>query len=1450
MTHSRLTIIFCLLACSLCVPSAAAQTPLRINEPSARATVEAGRVVVSLPVSNASASDVSARLKLELLDTLNQAQAVIERDETIKPGTATITVPLGISGPLAVTLASATENFFWYRLRYQLTPGPTGIIALSEIAPDLFDIHLIYPTIAGDGDHYRARLRAAHPLTGRPAAGVRVACTMEIGSDNEKTLKASAITDGDGFAFCEFDLPRHLKSDHANISARGERNGLAVEARGYFAIDAHPRINVSTDKPIYQPGQTLHLRAVVFDPTMHAARGGALAVKITDPEDTIIYRAVANTSRFGVASIDWPATRDPWQQPYRAEFEVERDQQVLRLRSAGPDKRFDTGDDFVAADMRWRYFAALGKVIDRVLGDYHRRTGGFIRDRETLRAELLPAGTDVNALTDRWGQPYEYCFGVSSQYYTLQIVSGGPARRVGQARRGSDEFTVWTTKQEYFDERRAQVGAALAAYFKAHDRFPQDDAEMNRALAESNIARADLRDGWGRSLYATFKSASQFGNRVRLYTFAQYGEPARQKTEVTPVTQFIKYITLHSAGKDGKEGTADDFQIADYSRVVAEQAANEPEPKVTHQTIVNTGEAGAIAGQVFDPQGAVIPGAKIKATLSATQQSYETTTNDEGRFMLRNLPPGVYEVRFESQGFTLTTFSEVPVQSLIVTDISVTLMVGTTAETVNVMASSEPVQTESTDAKVTTNGRRAAQVTPRAGAAMRQAGVLSTPRLREYFPETLVWQPSIETDKQGRASLRFKLADNITTWRLAVVASTLDGQVSTAETDVLAFQPFFVEHDPPRVLTTGDEISLPVVVRNYLNRKQAVALELSPAAWFRLLGPSRQRAQVEAGDAARVTFDFRATTPVSEAPQRVTATSKEAGDAIEKRVTVHPDGEEMTATTSQVFGESTALTMNIPDIAIAGTARGELKIYPNLSAHVLEAIEAIMQRPYGCAEQTISSAYPSLLALRLYQPQDDKVPPLTQRARQYVQAGYERLLRYREEAGGFSYWGRGNADVALTAYALQFLNDAARFISVDEDVVEAARDWLIKQQTADGSWPVSSFHTTDERTRTAMLTAFVTRALARATDKAASQENANKQAPSRAAHLDRALDYLSRRAAEIDEPYLIAAYALAAAQAQQRERAEQATARLRALVHKERGAAYWSLEVNTPFYGWGRAGRIEATALAVQALASADAINTQTQRHRDTELIDQGLLFLLREKDRYGVWYSTQATVQALSALSAALSEREAHATDAPDTAEVIVNGKRAATLTLPRRDEIASPLTVDVSKYLSAGGNRVEIRRTASASQASAQLVTSHYEPWDNATRAIESNQPLRLKVTYDKTELKAGDDVTCRIEAERIGFHGYGMMLAEIGLPPGADVDRASLDRAMNETGWDVSQYDVLPDHVILYLWPKAGGTRFSFKFKPRYGLKAQTAPSVLYDYYNPDARVTITPTRFVVR
>lgn len=58
-----------------------------------------------------------------------------------------------------------------------------------------------------------------------------------------------------------------------------------------------------------------------------------------------------------------------------------------------------------------------------------------------------------------------------------------------------------------------------------------------------------------------------------------------------------------------------------------------------------------LSGAVMDASGAVIPDVKITVINTATTQQRQTTTNSDGFFTLPLLPPGVYKLRAERQGF-------------------------------------------------------------------------------------------------------------------------------------------------------------------------------------------------------------------------------------------------------------------------------------------------------------------------------------------------------------------------------------------------------------------------------------------------------------------------------------------------------------------------------------------------------------------------------------------------------------------------------------------------------------------------------------------------------------------------------------------------------------------------------------------------------------------------------
>jgi uncharacterized protein YfaS (alpha-2-macroglobulin family) len=109
-------------------------------------------------------------------------------------------------------------------------------------------------------------------------------------------------------------------------------------------------------------------------------------------------------------------------------------------------------------------------------------------------------------------------------------------------------------------------------------------------------------------------------------------------------------------------------------------------------------------------------------------------------------------------------------------------------------------------------------------------------------------------------------------------------------------------------------------------------------------------------------------------------------------------------------------------------------------------------------------------------------------------------------------------------------------------------------------------------------------------------------------------------------------------------------------------------------------------------------------------------------------------------------------------------------------------------------------------------------------------------------------GQAIDCTVDARRFGSSSYGMLLAEVGLPPGADVDRASLAKLLDD--WTISRCELQPDRIVFYLWSwRAKGSHFTFRFTPRYAIQAKAAPATLFDYYNPDLKAVLAPQTFAV-
>jgi uncharacterized protein YfaS (alpha-2-macroglobulin family) len=198
---------------------------------------------------------------------------------------------------------------------------------------------------------------------------------------------------------------------------------------------------------------------------------------------------------------------------------------------------------------------------------------------------------------------------------------------------------------------------------------------------------------------------------------------------------------------------------------------------------------------------------------------------------------------------------------------------------------------------------------------------------------------------------------------------------------------------------------------------------------------------------------LRATKAVEAGPLRITAANAREGDAVEKTVRVHPDGEPRSINASRLLrAGSMTLSLDLPADEIPAQSMRNCCSIPTLARIFMHSMKAVLERPYGCGEQTISSTYPSLLFLELLKAQENFAAG--GRGAELSATGLRPAARLLGAGGGITYWGSGDEapDAALTAYGIEFLIEAGPYIKVDQTMIDKSAVWLVANQQADGSW--------------------------------------------------------------------------------------------------------------------------------------------------------------------------------------------------------------------------------------------------------------------------------------------------------------------------------------------------------------------------------------------------------------
>ena len=974
-----------------------------------------------------------------------------------------------------------------------------------------------------------------------------------------------------------------------------------------------------------------------------------------------------------------------------------------------------------------------------------------------------------------------------------------------------------------------------------------EKGDLTRVFARiSKSSGAELLDSWG----------TQF----RLEPVQWYRDKAH-------------YI-VRSAGADHRFDTSDD--MAAYVEVRSGTVLGHPDSdtltlNIEHDRGPFNGLA-EIVGTITDPTRAVISGARVAIREVSTGKQRTVPTDAAGQFTLAGIPAGRYEVQVSQAGFK-TASRTITLRARDRAVVATMLSIGSVSEAVEVSGASVVVETRNMVFKaIGGNVQVAAQMAalpingrdftdlavPRptspgvsdigttATIAIRAKDEQETPgpsaHVRSYFPEALYINPEIVTDQNGSATITIPLADSITTWRMAMLASTTHGALGSGTSSLKVFQDFFVDLDLPVTLTQGDRVSIPVAVYNYSGARGDVTLKLQPDDWFSLVDDVPDKSV--AVDSARVggsqfTLEARR---IGKFKLTLLARMKggaERADIVVREIEVIPNGREQNMVFNGRLENTVQHELIFPANSVPDASKIFVRLYPGPLSQVIEGMDSILSMPGGCFEQTSSSTYPNVLALDYMKRTKKLTPEVHAKAEGYIANGYQRLLTFEVPGGGFSWFGSAPANKILTAYGLMEFSDMSKVHDVDPRLIARTQLWLASQQQADGSWkPDTQFINEGATNRynsdVLRITAYI----------AWSLENTGYQGPA----VEKAKQFIdSHMSAKVDS-YTLAVVANFATDSGSgnREKDRAFTRRAMQLLLDARTEkdeqAWWSSE-ETGVYATGSSASAETTGLAVQALLKWGEASGTARK---------ALNYIASKKDASGTWGTTQATIMALRAL---LLATEKGAADVQGTLEVLLNGKPVEKLTLtPENNDLFHQFVfkgVGAKATGSENSNTVEIRFEGKGGLAY-QVVGSYFLPWDEKP----SNEPMSINVTYDRTHLAQDDIATAAATVKNNLPKAANMVMVDFGIPPGFDLLSEDLQTYIEKSAGlksgHLEKFSLTATQAILYFDSIAPGDTVAlhFRLRAKYPIRARTFQSRVYEYYDPEVSSIAPPVQLEVR
>ncbi|TNE51187.1 MAG: hypothetical protein EP343_03610 [Deltaproteobacteria bacterium] len=377
---------------------------------------------------------------------------------------------------LVVGLLAAAGYSGWFLLLQ--SPDPTGVTLYSQ--PQWIP-----------GKQAMVRAKVFHSQTRAPIPNATV--TLNVTSKEGKRLTQTTLqSDANGFVQWRPSLPptapRGRYRLEASVRSSLGRNQLSTSIR----IQRSYRILVSTDKPLYQPGQTIQFRALALSATDGVpVTGKTLTFFVQDGKGNKVFKNEAKLSRFGLAS---------------AKFRLA---QQVNLGSYKITAKLENTESSRNVQVKWYTLPRFKLQLST--------DKGYYLPGETVQFKLRARYT--------FGKPVEEAK-VHVRWDSGVVTGKGFAELQGETDEDGSFAKKVTLNRTFFGNRSFQKDALVRVLAKVTDATGQKQERTMTFRITRSLIRIGLFPGSGQVI-------SGVPNRLYLVTMYPDGRPAPSKLDVT-----------------------------------------------------------------------------------------------------------------------------------------------------------------------------------------------------------------------------------------------------------------------------------------------------------------------------------------------------------------------------------------------------------------------------------------------------------------------------------------------------------------------------------------------------------------------------------------------------------------------------------------------------------------------------------------------------------------------------------------------------------------------------------------------------------------------------------------------------------------------------------------------------------------------------------------------------